>query len=443
MEVLLLISLIGTIILVGFLGNVLFNKTNIPNTLWLLLFGLILGSSGLFDKTALFSLAELIGAIAIITILSDGGLKLHIDTLFAQAKKGILLMLLGVVSSIIVATLVMKFFGFSTELGILLGLIIAGTSSSVVIPTITKMKGIKEETKSLLSFESISDTFSIVIALILINLIAIKELNFKFVNVLALEQSTIGPSFNVIFNSFLSAIAIGIIAGLLLAPLVYRAKKMEFHYSLIIGLLFLIYAFAESISSSGAITVFVTGIMMANSEKILKTIIPDKNIVWLQDVSQTHSLISFLIRSFFFVFLGAIVSISDFGALIIGITIALLVFSARIGYVKLLAAKQKLPAFDRHVMSVMVPRGLSAAVLATIPFSKGIIEAQLFVDIVFTIIIASIVISTIGITLAQRELKKQDTSKPQKTKEAALVELKLEEPKKEQKIEEKQQKAEA
>lgn len=418
MDVLLFISLIGTIILVGFLGNAFFSKTNIPNTLWLLLFGLVLGYSGLFNKMDLLSISQFVGAIAVIIILSDGGMKLNLKTIYKQAQKGVILMLVGVIFSIIIATLAMMFFGYPLEYGLLMGLIIAGTSSSVVIPTITKLKGIKDETKSLLSFESISDTFTIVIALILINLIGFNALAFD-------------SGLNTIFTSFLSAIAIGIISGLFLAPLIYKARKMEFHYSLTLAMLFLIYAFAESINASGAIAVFTAGIMFANSESILKTVIPEKIISWEQEVSTTHSLISFFIRTFFFVFLGAIVSFTDIKGIIIGIIIALGLVLTRYFYVRAVTIGQKLPVFDKNVMTAMIPRGLSAAVLATIPFSKGIAGTQIFVDIVFTIIIASVLITTLGITLAQNKLKKEQIKKPKD--EEALTEMKITEEKPKQK----------
>ena len=43
MDVIVGLSVLGFIMILGFVGNYIFNKTQIPSIVWLLLFGLIIG----------------------------------------------------------------------------------------------------------------------------------------------------------------------------------------------------------------------------------------------------------------------------------------------------------------------------------------------------------------------------------------------------------------
>jgi Kef-type K+ transport system membrane component KefB len=159
------LSLIAIIALLGFFGNVIFNRTNIPSTLWLLLFGLLLSQVFNFvDREALTSMTNIMGAIAIITILSEGGMSLDIREMILEAPKGFLLLVVGLIFSVGATVGIMLAFGFSLEIALFTGLALGGTSASVVMPIVTKMKGLSEKVISILSFESIADTFTIVIA---------------------------------------------------------------------------------------------------------------------------------------------------------------------------------------------------------------------------------------------------------------------------------------
>ena len=72
-----LISL-GAILFLGFIGNYIFNKTQIPSIIWLLLFGLFVGvvfNVQAINENLLTQFSAIFGAIAIIIILFDGGIN--------------------------------------------------------------------------------------------------------------------------------------------------------------------------------------------------------------------------------------------------------------------------------------------------------------------------------------------------------------------------------
>ncbi|MGI0073435.1 MAG: hypothetical protein ACREA3_06460 [Nitrosotalea sp.] len=50
----------------------------------------------------------------------------------------------------------------------------------------------------------------------------------------------------------------------------------------------------------------------------------------------------------------------------------------------------------------MIPRGLAAAVLATIPLTLGVSNADAYPQIAFVIIISTVIITTIGLAKARK-----------------------------------------
>jgi cell volume regulation protein A len=318
------IGAIGLTILMGFFGNVLFQRTNIPNTLWLLLFGMLLGSLHFIGQDFISSMAGVIGAIAVIGVLSDGGLNLDLKYVVSEGFRGALLMLAGFVSALIGITALLMVMGFPFLFSFLVAMALAGISGSVAIPTITSLSFLSARIKTILSIESISDTFSMVIAIFLIDFLSTGKLVLD--SVPALTQGVALEVF--------SALSIGIIFGLLWGPFIGKLKKFDYSYAATLGALFLLFAFSESINSSGAITVFAAGIMLANAHTIYKALFPELEFEQLdQDISKTHSLFAFLIRVFFFVFLGIVVGIPELSFMVIGLLITGIIVLFRYFYV--------------------------------------------------------------------------------------------------------------
>jgi len=388
------LSLIAIIALLGFFGNVIFNRTNIPSTLWLLLFGLLLSQVFNFvNRGALTSMTSIMGAIAIITILSEGGMSLDIREMILEAPKGFLLLVIGLIFSVGATVGIMMAFGFSLEISLFTGLALGGTSASVVMPIVTKMKGLSEKVVSILSFESIADTFTIVIALFVLDVMTGE-----------IAQISIGSMVNPIF----SGITIGLFVGVGWGFLLRKLKNEEHNYVATLAILFLTYAVAEYVNASGAIACFTAGIALGNYELFSKLINPRREPANHFETIKFHSLITFFVRTFYFVFVGAVVLITNYLGMLVGGLICITFLVVRFFYVKILTRGDKsLTNFDKNTMTVLFPRGLSAAVLATIPLSRGIEGADIVVDIVFSVIIGTILISTIGMFFIMRKHNKK------------------------------------
>jgi cell volume regulation protein A len=119
-----------------------------------------------------------------------------------------------------------------------------------------------------------------------------------------------------------------------------------------------------------------------------------------------HGLISFFIRTFFFVFLGLLVTIADPLNIAIGVIIVIGLLAVRLAAVRIVVGKvEEIKELDMKLMTVMMPRGLAAAVLAYLPMAAmpGEPIFRAFGDIVFTVILGTAIVATIGVIWVKRQ----------------------------------------
>ncbi len=162
------------------------------------------------------------------------------------------------------------------------------------------------------------------------------------------------------------------------------------------------YAVSESIGGSGALSALVFGLILGNERDIVKLtsyLKPDDEKVTLsvsKGLKRFEAEIAFLIRTFFFVFLGIIFSFSTLYIFIMGILLSALLFVTRFGAVWITTAKSRLKK-ERPIMTFVLTRGLAAAVLATLPTQYGLLYADLFINVAVVVIVTTAVLATVGV----------------------------------------------
>jgi cell volume regulation protein A len=110
----------------------------------------------------------------------------------------------------------------------------------------------------------------------------------------------------------------------------------------------------------------------------------------------THNQLTFLVRSFFFVFVGLMASFGNIEYVIFGVLITIAIYYGR-SIVGKITLTKRFSQLDRQVTYVMIPRGLAAAVLATYPITMGLPNAEAYPQIIFFIILSSVIITTVGL----------------------------------------------
>ncbi len=404
MDVSISIALIigALIILIGFLANYFFKKTGLPDMLILIALGALFGPIlGVFDPEAIRDFAPYIAALALAYILFDGGMGLNIKQVLYNSPKALLLAVLGFLFSLLgVAAFTVLVLQVPLLYGLLFGSIFGGSSSVVVISLASKIKISEKGSTTLILESALTDILCIVISL-------------SIIDVIVTGQANIGAIGVGIAGKFMIGLGVGIALGVAWLFALKRLALLSFSYMLTLGVILLGYAASETIGGSGALSVLVFGLILGNELELRKFFNrldessdnKEREKVSLsvsKGLKRFQAEIAFLIRTFFFVFLGIIASVSNLTLLAAGIVLSLILFVTRFGAVWLTTVKSPMRE-ECGIMTVVLTRGLAAAVLATLPAQYGLPYSDLFVDIAVVIIVTTAIMATVGSILIGRE----------------------------------------
>ena len=373
----------GVVIFLGVAGEAFFKKTGIPDVAFLMILGVIIGPVfGIIQAEAVIQVVPYFAALALIIIMFDGGLNLDIKHVVKTAHYSVTLAIVGFILSVIIISVATHYVLEWTWLeSILLASIVGGSSSAIVFGLVRNIR-ISEETKSILSFESaVTDILATIIAFILFEAVLAGHFDLQTL------QETIGR-----------AVVVGLVLGFGVGiPWMYISTKFgnaQHAYMLTLSILFVLFFLANSFGESGALTALVFGLMIGNKRhlsRILRFKVPR-----IEMDDPTHNQLTFLVRSFFFVFVGLMATFGQIEYMIFGIVITIAVFVGRAGVVKAVLTK-RFSRLDKSVTNSMIPRGLAAAVLATYPITMGLPNAEAYPQMIFFIILSSVIITTIGL----------------------------------------------
>jgi len=378
----------SVVIILGVLGEAFFKKTGIPDILFLMILGIIIGPVlGIIQPEAVLEIVPYFAAVALIIIMFDGGLNLHIGKVLKTAHFAIILVIVGFALSVgIVAGLAHYGLGWEWIDSILLGTIVGGSSSIIVFGLVQKIR-ISDDAKSMLSFESaLTDIFAVIIAFVLFEAALSGEFSLDLLGV------TIG-------KAILVGLVLGFGVGIPWMFVISKLKNAQHSYMLTIGMVFLLFFLATSFGESGALTALVFGLMLGKKtyfSRLLKVKFPEDTID-----NSLHNQVTFLVRAFFFVFVGLLASFAQLEYVIFGVVAAIGIYIGRIIITKSVLVRG-FSKLDKKVTSVMIPRGLAAAVLATFPLSMGLPNAEAYPQIIFFVIFTSVLITTIGLGGAKK-----------------------------------------
>jgi cell volume regulation protein A len=385
------------IIILGFLGEEFFNHTSIPDSILLLLFGVLLGPVfQLFAHEELLAITPYFAALALIIILFDGGLNMDIREAVKNSPRALILAIIGWILNVIVTAAFTKvILGWRLLDGLLLGSIVGGGSSIIVIALIRKLK-VTEKIETVLSLESIlTDVLCTVGA-------------FTAINILLSGEVSIDAALGSVGIAFGVGILVGLGFGVAWLVILERIKEKPNAYMLTLAMLFLTYVVATNLNGNGALSALFFGLIIGNSRPIAKQLKFRTTISIDNNVRDFHSQISFLIRSFFFVFTGLLFSFSSYFSVFIGLLLSVTFLGIRFVVVKVAVVKSELHEYE-SLMTIMFPRGLAAAVLASLPLTMLGSSYQIFPEIAFIVILTTIMITTVGVAAIKKRKSRSST----------------------------------
>lgn len=381
------IAIIG-LALMFFIGHALnwfFSVTKIPDLLILVFIGYLLGPVfGILQPEYFGSVGDLLSTLALVVILYEGGLNLSTRDLLTSSLPAMGLSILGILLTCLFGFLTCYLIGMQDwQTSLLVAVGVGSTSSAIVIPMVKQLT-LQVRTKIILSLESaFTDVLAIVIFLVLVDGFASGQVSLK--NILL----GIGPK-------TLLAGAFGFISALVWA--FFKQKFPNLIPKAFAGEAWalLTYGVIELSQFNGAIGVLSLGFTLTNIHLIpnfLKNQLSTVAVTY-KDMSLLKE-ITFLLKTFFFIYLGMLIKFSSLTNVAIALVISLFIFISRYMIVMSIFKKQNTTRLDAMISMAMGPRGLACAVLGTIPLQRGLENGLWIQDTIFAIIPITIFITAV------------------------------------------------
>lgn len=391
LSVSLFLILVAAIFLIGVLGEVVFEKTGVPDVVWLILVGIFVGPiSGLASRDVLGQVAPYFGALTLIIVLFNGGSELRLSDLKQAAPRAMLLAILTFLFSAAALTLLSmgaRELGWLPKAwswmhGVCLGAILGGSSSIVVMPALRKAK-LKADLTNLTNLESaLTDSFCVVAV-------------GASIQIMLTGSSDVSAAATALGKSFGIGIALGAVAGILALLILRKLAKSEHAYPLTLGALIVLYVIVDELEGSAALAILTTAIILGNAKFFSRRIGLAQEAYLDRGIKDVHGQITFFIKSFFFTFIGAMLG-APWGLVLMGILFGISLLLVRIPAVFLATMHSTLDMDSRKIAAVFLPRGMAAGVLAMMPHTMGVPGTEKLPVLVFAAIVTTIVLFSAG-----------------------------------------------
>ena len=398
---------LGLLIFCAHLFNAWFSRRRIPDVLLLMLIGILIGPVlGFVTPANLDEIGPVLASLTLLFILFDSGIDMKLDMVRRYWSGVVQVTFFSFVVSMATVTLVAYFLvDLELKASMMLGAMVAGTAAAIVIPLVRRMR-VSVKTRVTLTLESaISGVLCIVIALAFIE-------GYKLGNV------SIGSMLGRVFASILMALVIGTVGGIVWSSFMDRIRKLQNSMFLTPAFVFVIYGVAELLGYSGAIATLSFGLVLGNPEYFEMSFLKKlrlNDMTPLEDNEKSFfKEFVFILKTYFFVYIGICIPFSNPLALAYGLVIAAALFVVRFALIAIVGRKNT--PEDRLTVSMMIPKGLVSAVLASMPEQVNVAAgydiipgAEIIKHITYSVIFCSIIICSLLVLLTSKRLVKTST----------------------------------
>ncbi len=356
-----LFGLLGGLLVLAFGANRLFRWTRIPDVVVLMATGVVIGPVLGWARADQFKdVTHAFGTLALILILFEGGLDLNIRETLSHFPGGLLFGVVAYALTTLSAGLIASAsLRISLRDGMLAGAVVGCTSSTIVLPVLQQWKAEKAVEIVLLLESTLGDILGVLTVGFLIR-----------------SHQAGGSAVGDFLTGFFSQVAISLVASFLIgfgwSRLLPYLSEQQFWQVLTFSMVLLLYAGTERLGGSGLLAVLGFGLALSNLSGGRRSLVP--TLFQLsqggagahEQILNFHAELSFLVRTFFFVLIGAVVELSGLRPiwpLLLGL--AGVIYLARWVSIQLCRWTWRgLGPSDREKILWMLPRGLITIVLA-------------------------------------------------------------------------------
>nr|WP_255585230.1 potassium/proton antiporter [Virgibacillus sp. NKC19-3] len=248
-----LIFIFSLMLIIGVLATKFSTRLGLPALVLFLLAGMLLNNYLFFENV---ELAQLIGLMALIIILFNGGTQTKWRNIRPVIGAAGTLATLGVlITSVITGLAAMYILNFTLLEGMLLGAIIGSTDAAAVFSVLTNKNFDKRLTATLEAESGSNDPMAVFLTLALIEMIQMPDASF---------WAAVG--------SFFLQMGLGVLLGLLLGKIAVRIinniklDTSSLYPVLAMGAAIFTYAVTDYVGGSGLLAVYVMAIFVGNSD---------------------------------------------------------------------------------------------------------------------------------------------------------------------------------
>ncbi len=389
------ILVVGFLVFVAHAFTGLFSRTRVPDVLLLTIIGLSFGPIFHLVTPAQFgAVGPVFATVTLVIILFEAGLSLDLKILQGVVRTTVSLTLLNfLLTTALVGIAAHMLLGLDIRLTLALGAIVGSTSPAVIVP-LTKRSAMRESSKTIVFLESAaSDVLSIVVSIAILDS-------------LRLGTVRVGSMIGQLFATLLISTMAGAAGAFAWSAVLRRVRGLENSIFTTPAFVFVLFGLVEIFGFSGYVTAVVFGAVLGNI-KVFQSIawmrryLPDEPI----NLNETERIflgeVVFLLKTFFFVYVGVSIEFTDLHIALIGLALTGLIFFIRVP-ATWLTLDRSTPVLDASLMSILSPKGLAAVVLASLPMEQHVTNGKMLQSVTYCVVFLSIVLTSVLSFLIER-----------------------------------------
>ncbi|MDB2456888.1 cation:proton antiporter [Flavobacteriaceae bacterium] len=392
------------LVVFSYVFDAIARKTKFPSVILLMFTGILtrtfMNFYGFTEHGVLDKIIPVLGTIGLILIVLEGALELDIkkEKLPIILKGFLAAVLILIINILVISWTFENILSIEHKTAVIFAIPLAIISSAVAIPSAA---GLLKQEKEFVVFES---TFSDILGIMIFNY-AIRQ--FESNQALLSPESIVSLGLQII-----GVIVVSIMITCLLFQLIQKIEH-NVKFFLILALLVLVYAFGKLLHLPALVTIFIFGLFLSNVKSLLPQFLKryldlEKSEKGLHEFHILTAESTFLVKTFFFLFFGFSISITEFDSgtpFVYGLLIIGIMFVIRYLYFTATTFKIKPSAFV-----YMSPRGLISILLFLQIKEVSFIDSsnsQINEQVLLVVILASMLIMTLG-TMKKTKQEKED-----------------------------------
>jgi cell volume regulation protein A len=402
------VILISLALFLAYISGIIYTYTGVPDTVWLIVFGYLFGPIlQLFNPAALRPSTPILVVMALNLLMFEAGLSVDFKTFKETMIKSTYLGLTTFTLTTLGVGYLLHYsvpYVFRLSEALFFGAMIAGASASTVLGIIGSIQRVRKEigdARRLIVLESIvTDSLSIVTAMTLLRFIQTPGV-------------PLNEAVKDIVYVFTVSVLIGFGTGVVWVQLLDLIRNRPFNYIMTLAVLFMSYILSEGVGGpgAGAVAALSFGVTLTNYPLLARRFSLRENVrVERRRLRSFHEEITFLVKSFLFIFVGLEVQLSV-EYLLMGLALSATIGLIRVLSVNVVGGFIELTDDEAAASRLVFSNGLTALVISQLPLMVDTAGGSFMNPVVFTslavpiVVVSSLFGSLIGPYIIRRGMK--------------------------------------